>query len=351
MTRTQSAYTPVTLASKPLADHNRLGLDYMREADALPYSQTIWDAHTHINTPDSARVFRDVMDLYQIEKVWSMTKLEHVPALQEIFGQRIEFIAVPNFSAKDDPGTFTTDWYKRIEQFADLGTKIAKFWAAPRAADFLPNFHVHNPDFKKAMHIARDCGMMFMTHIGDPNTWFATHYKDANKYGTKATHLQSLKELLEEFSDTPWIAAHMAGHPEHLDTLAELLNQHPNLYIDTSATKWMIRELSKQARQDLITFLETFAGRIFFGSDIVTADDHGNSAFDLYASRYWSLRTLWETAYNGPSPIVDPDLHALDPSLPETATCQLEGKFIPQHLLQDLYHDAAKNFFAKIYPQ
>ncbi|MHC4590503.1 MAG: hypothetical protein ACYTAQ_14535 [Planctomycetota bacterium] len=31
-------------------------------------------------------------------------------------------------------------------------------------------------------------------------------------------------------------------------------------------------------------------------------------AFDLYASRYWALRTLFETDHVGPSPIADPDL-------------------------------------------
>jgi hypothetical protein len=35
-------------------------------------------------------------------------------------------------------------------------------------------------------------------------------------------------------------------------------------------------------------------------------------AYDLYASRYWALRTLLESEYEGESPIADPDLYMLD---------------------------------------
>jgi hypothetical protein len=36
-------------------------------------------------------------------------------------------------------------------------------------------------------------------------------------------------------------------------------------------------------------------------------------AYDLYASRYWALRTLLERDYHGESPIADPDLHLVNP--------------------------------------
>jgi hypothetical protein len=41
------------------------------------------------------------------------------------------------------------------------------------------------------------------------------------------------------------------------------------------------------------------------------ASNH-TEAYDLYASRYWALRTLFESSYDGPSPIADPDLHMID---------------------------------------
>ena len=156
----------------------------------------------------------------------------------------------------------------------------------------------------------------------------------------------------------------MGGWPEDLEFLDGLLERHPNLHLDTSATKWMVRELSRHSRDDLIAFLTRHSGRILFGSDIVTRDAHlsppedgettsepsnPEDAFELYASRYHALRTLWETDHEGTSPIVDPDLHKVDPERYEpTDAPLLNGKAIPHELLQVLYHDAAMGFLDKV---
>ena len=122
----------------------------------------------------------------------------------------------------------------------------------------------------------------------------------------------------------------------------------------------MIRELSKHPREKLVDFLENWRGRILFGSDIVTSNDHLSAevddddqlghtqiherAFDLYASRYWALRTLLETDYTGESPIADPDLAMLNAQRYDAMSApQLNGKCFPSSLLKPLLHDAAKN--------
>ena len=68
-------------------------------------------------------------------------------------------------------------------------------------------------------------------------------------------------------------------------------------------------------------------------------------AFDLYASRYWSLRAMFENDGSFESPIVDPDLHMVDPQqhAPDDApevTCHNLGA----ELLRTLYHDGAAQF-------
>jgi hypothetical protein len=40
----------------------------------------------------------------------------------------------------------------------------------------------------------------------------------------------------------------------------------------------MVRELSKHSRDELIAFLRRFKGRVLFGSDIVTAEEHITTA-------------------------------------------------------------------------
>jgi predicted TIM-barrel fold metal-dependent hydrolase len=206
------------------------------------------------------------------------------------------------------------------------------------------------------MDEAAALGMTFLVHVADPDTWFATRYRDATIYGTKRSHYEPLERLLDEYR-VPWIAAHMGGSPEDLPFIASLLERHPNLHLDTSATKWMVRELSRHPRAEIIRFLERWRGRILFGSDIVTSDDHlhagakatemaakardAESAFDLYASRYWALRVLWERDVEIESPISDPDLAMVDPRRSVDDAPVLSGKALPPDLLRTLYHDAA----------
>ena len=332
--------TLATLNKMPINDANRLGLDYRAEAGRFTYDGPIIDIHTHIGTVEAARLYFEVADLSGITKAVSMTKLENCRAIKDAFGDRIEFIAVPNYEARDEPGTFTTDWLKRMEQFRERGCRIIKFWAAPRGRDLHPDaFHLDSPARRESIKLAYDLGYrIFMTHVGDPDTWFATKYSNAQKYGTKIEHLKQLEDLLDEYQDVTWIGAHMSGYPEDLDYVQGILDRHPNYIIDTSATKWQVRELSKHPAR-FRQLCDNNPGRIVFGTDIVA--NNANLDFDLYASRFWALRTLIETAYDGPSPIVDPDLSMVDPSMDEKSTATLRGAQITGETLKALYHDAA----------
>jgi hypothetical protein len=302
--------------------------------------------------------------MYGIGLTYSMTHLEQVPAMRGIFGDSIRFIAVPNWQGEDKRHHMGRGFVERIEGYHRAGCRIAKFWAAPRSIDIARKIgdaslmKLNSPFRIEAMQAAHDLGMIFMTHVADPDTWFSTKYADATVYGTKRQHYEPLEELLERFTQ-PWIAAHMGGSPEDLEFLSGLLQRHPNLYLDTSAAKWIIRELSKHPRNELISFLERFRGRVMFGSDIVTMDEHfapadqkmemaakannADQAFDLYASRYWALRTMWETDYRGESPIADPDLNMVDPQrFDDMSAPELVGRSLPDELLRSLYHNAAE---------
>ncbi|MCX5660633.1 MAG: amidohydrolase family protein [Planctomycetota bacterium] len=318
---------------------NLLGLQYRQEASALPWRGPIWDVHAHINDVESARLFFQAADAFGIERVWSQQPYDQLDALRAEFGERIQFIAVPDYFRRNEPDTFTTNWLKRIEQFAAKGARCCKFWAAPRGRDLTPHLSLDTPIRREGMRLARSLGMMFMTHVGDPDTWFATLYRDANKYGTKPHQYEPLERLLDEFGDVPWIGAHMAGDPEHLDHLQDLLDRHANLYLDCSATKWMVRELSKHPLE-FRSFVQRNPGRVLFGSDIVASK--ADMSFDLFASRYWALRTLLETDHDGPSPIVDPDLKMVDPSMPADSSPRLRGAKLDPASLGMLYHGAAK---------
>lgn len=332
---------------QPINDANRSGLDYRTEANALgkPTCGGIWDVHTHLRDLEAAKLYFEAADCFGIERAWSMTNLEQMGPIEEVYGDRIRFIAVPNYDKRDEPDTFTTDWLTRIERFRGRGVTMVKFWAAPRGRDMHPALRLDSPQRDEAMKLALSLGYQtFMTHVADPDTWFATMYADAEKYGLKAEHYEPLERLLDRYCDVPWIAAHMGGHPEDLEHLQHLLDRHPNLHLDTSAAKWMVRELSKRP-DELRDFCERNVGRVLFGTDIVADSRDERLSFDLMASRFWVMRTLLETTYVGPSPIVDPDLHMVDPTASEKATAHLRGAGVAGDALEAIQRGAAMRLF------
>ncbi len=124
----------------------------------------------------------------------------------------------------------------------------------------------------KAVELAQSLKMGVMVHIADPDTWFATKYADAARFGEKKRHYDSLERMMDRY-EGPWIAAHMGGYSEDLEFLGGLLDRHPNLSIDTSATKWVVREVSKHPVEKARAFFVKYRTRIVFGSDIVTTDE------------------------------------------------------------------------------
>ena len=346
---------------------NRFGWDYRAlsgQLQKLPFAIT--DAHSHVNGARACAILREAMDLYGIGSIWSMTYLEQVPAVRAELGDRLRLIAVPDFASKDRKHSLGAGFLERIGKYHELGSRLCKIWAAPRSVDFAIEagdatmFQLDAPLRVAAMELASSLGMSLMVHIADPDTWFQTRYSDAARYGTKSAQYLPLERLLDRFS-APWLAAHMGGWPEDLHFLAGILDRHPNLFLDTSATKWIVREISKHPRGAVHAFLERFRGRILFGSDIVTTDEHMSAgdaksemaakasrpedAFDLYASRYWALRTLWESDFDGESPIADPDLAMVDPKqFTALDAPRLQGKHLSPSLLKSLYVEAAENF-------
>jgi len=346
---------------------NRLGLDY--EAEALRFGAPVCpmiDAHAHINGERAAQVYKRVSDLYGIERVYSQTQLVQADAVREVMGDRVSFVAIPEYMHEDRQWAHTVGFLENLDQWHARGARMVKFWGAPRLRDYVSTMGLAPEEivpFDSAWKLrvaekAKSLGMMLMVHCADPDTWFETMYSDSSKYGTKESQYESLERLLEK-TGMPCMAAHMGGWPEDLDFLSGLLDRHPKLILDTSATKWMIRELSKHETGELVAFLDRYAGRILFGSDIVTSDEHltatdpenpsfGNQlanseheAFELYASRYWALRTMYETSYRGESNIADPDLMMVDPDHFDALSAPaLHGHALDAARLCVLYRDA-----------
>ena len=348
--------------TKKATPSNRLGLDY--RAGFAPPPVPIIDAHAHINGARAAAIYAEARRLYGVERVFSQTQLAQAEAVRDVLGETIHFVAIPEYMSPDPKHAHTEGFLENIARWHELGARMVKFWCAPRGRDFGKEFGdptimtLDNPWRRRQMDRAAELGMVFMMHVADPDTWFASKYTDSSFYGTKREQYEQLERAADDYPDVPWLLAHMGGSPEDLVFLDGLLTRYPQFVLDTSATKWMVRELSRQPREELLAFLMKFRGRVLFGSDIVTMDAHmsddagprnmgaqastEDEAFDLYASRYWALRTMLETDYDGESPIADPDLAMVEPEKYDAMSApRLVGKGLPREVLVDLYRGAA----------
>ncbi len=315
-------------------DWNRTGVDFHRPMPRPKVNGIVIDFHCHLHAHRHAKLWFETGAHYGIDCFVSMTPLEEALGVQRDWIGRVQFIVVPRWQ---DPSTdWVEDWLRRLEAFYNLGSRIVKFHMAPGTM-VMRGARLDSPKYRPLFREIVARKMMIMTHVGDPDTWYGGKYSDASKYGTRDEHYAMWEGMLQEYRGVPWVGAHMGGNPENLPRLQSLLDRFPDLMLDCSATRWLVREIS--ARRDAAReFFIRNGHRILFGSDQVSSDDRG---FDFLASRFWCHRKLWETAYAGPSPIFDPDL-------PEDNQPTLRGLALPDPVLQRMYHDNAIELLAKV---
>ncbi len=315
---------------------NRLGLNYCQPPAPRAPEMRILDVHSHVHLSRSAAAFFEAAALYGPERIISMSPMEDARALQAEHGDRIGFIAVPQWRGFEESHSFRQSWLADLVAFWELGARVMKFWVAPpMRAQF--GLTLDHEFFEPVIRRALELGYDFMVHVGDPDEWFLPggRYDDPRRFGTKADQYPQLEWFLERVAPRFVIAAHMGGRIEDPEFLNDLLARHSNLYLDTSATKWIVRGVAARPAAVRDVFL-AHPDRLLFGSDLVVADQYD---FQHYASRYWAQRTMWETAYDGESPIEDPDA----PAAP-----RLRGIDLPTQVLRKLYwENAAKLGFAQ----
>jgi predicted TIM-barrel fold metal-dependent hydrolase len=322
---------PPALAPANPKEYNRLNLDYRQPMNRAPVRGTVVDFHCHLLGARHAKVWFEAADHYGIDFFCTMSPLEEAVSLQRDWGNRLHFITIPQWQ---NPSF--DDWLRRLEMFYNLGSRIIKFHMAPSTM-FSRKYSLDSPQIRQIIRQAVDRGMMIMTHVGDPDTWYSKKYTDKEKFGTREDHYKIWEAALEEFREYPWVGAHLGGNPENLERLQSLLDRFPNLSLDNSATRWMVREISAR-RDEARAFMIRNADRILLGTDQVSGDDRN---FDFLASRFRAHRLLWESDYAGPAPILDPDL-------PEDQQPTLRGLSLPPDVLQKIYHDNAVKLMKRV---
>jgi hypothetical protein len=289
----------------------------------------IADMHTHMTEPRTDHELVEAARIYGIRRIAAIAPLQTGLALKARFPEEI-VLAVRPFRERQPIDALVRRSVEIVAAAKAADAPLIKFWFAPRIRDRL-EFLFDDPRLDPVFEAIARHGLGVLIHVSDPDRWFETKY-DPKKYGTKADQYPMLETRLRQYPSVPFLAAHMGGDPEHLDHLAELLRRYPNLYLDTSATKWIVRELGRQ-RQAARAFFARWADRICFGTDQVVLE-----ASDpvRYTVRYWVHQMFWETDLECPSPIPDPDADG---------TPVLRGLDLPEDVLRQVYWENAARVF------
>jgi predicted TIM-barrel fold metal-dependent hydrolase len=104
---------------------------------------------------------------------------------------------------------------------------------------------------------------------GNP-TWA---FSDRSKFPPFRELLDEQVRLFARHPKTTFIALHMASWPENLDYVSQLLERHPNVFVEFGARQ---QELGRQPRRTKRLFMD-YQDRILFGTDYsVSAEMYRN---------------------------------------------------------------------------
>lgn len=291
----------------------------------------IIDSHVHLGDPRAGSHLVRAGRRYDVEWFVAICRLADVRRLRRRFGRSLLFNIWLNHDHRDDAARFAAVNRDLVFRAADLGCVSMKFWYKPEFNE-QTGFYFDDPRLDPVFEAMRQAGLSALVHIADPDVWWRHRYADPQRFEAKRFTYRQLTNTLGRYPDLRVQVAHMGGNPEDLAFLDGLLRRYPNCYLDTSATKWVVRELGRQPQRARDFFI-THADRLLFGTDLVA---FRHATFEHHCSRYWVHRFLYEQAGVVPSPIDDADA---------TGPVHIVGFDLPPILLRRLYFENAVEFY------
>ena len=297
------------------------------------------DYHNHLDSQDAGELLR-IMDACDVQLLVSITMetgkagLRQMDRLRQAAPDRFATIGWMDWSGVERRD-FAAVACGRLEQMVEHGACGIKFWKdlGLRVRDSTGALLSIDDDrlapiFSKAAELK----LPVMFHTADPDAFFAPVDPQNERYEELAAHPNwsfsnapvTKRELLEQRNrviarhpDTTFVGAHLAECGEDLAYLAQLLDAHPNLYIDISART---PELGRQPYTARNFFLK-YVDRILFGTDLLPE-------IDMYRLHYRFLETADEY-FEYPS-------HAS-----RQGRWNIYGLFLPEDVLRKVYRENA----------
>ncbi len=302
------------------------------------YTGPIFDAHTHIGTIDKISKMIAIEDDFGVSAQIGIVHDEGgFQAAKEWYPHR--FVFAKYLSLSDMARYNVEPVLDEISHLQEQGYSLAKSWFGPRWRDYIEgvkkDFRIDHPRLAPIFQALEDNGIPLIIHMGDPDTYYASQYRDSEKYGTKEEHLRQIEEVIILHPKLKFQIPHLGAQPEihRLPALAQWMEKFPNVVVDTASSRWMARELSKDVKKAR-EFMIKYSDRVLFGTDLSSNRENHD-----FSGRYVAQRILWETSKRG-TPLPFPDADTKD-----TGGTAINGLNLPLSVLGKLYWENANRIY------
>ncbi len=247
------------------------------------------DVHTHFG-PDAADRALKLMADHGIDACINLSGgapghgLEEQLAVAKRFPGRVFVFTNLDFSLAQEHADFPARMVKQLEIAQAMGAKGVKI---PKGLGLgyrdveKKLIAVDDPRLDPVFEAAGTLGLPITIHVGDPVAFWQPVTRENERYAELSVHprwsyagrpvptwedlFAALTRRIARHPKTTFISVHFGNAPEYPERVAALLDQYPNLYVDTAAR---IPEIGRYPADKMRALFAKHAGRILFGTDL-----------------------------------------------------------------------------------
>jgi len=212
---------------------------------------------------------------------------------------------------------------------------------------------VDDPGLDPLFEQAGKLGMPVAIHVGDPKAFWKPATPDNERWDELQAHpewsfygqpVPTWEQLYAAFERrvarhprTIFIGVHFGNDPEDPGRVAQMLDKHPNLYIDTAAR---IPEMGRHDPAKMRRFFEKYQDRILFGTDTGVGPEDADMMFgstgpvpptaadeERFFRESWRYFETTDKQFESPTPI--------------QGRWKIDGIGLPDAILRKVYYENA----------
>lgn len=335
-----------------LRDFHPRSMLHVPEHQVLRAKFPVIDVHQHV---DDARGIGDHIPPERLIQIMDATNVKKIVILTGMWGDKLQKVLDElvkphpdrfmvftqiDFSKINDPN-FSDEMVQQLDDAVARGARGLKQLKDLGLEDRDKSGKLIPVDDPRLDPIWEECGRLGIPvaiHTTDPEAFFLPVDGNNERYDELMENpswsfygkgLPSKQEILAQrdrvfakHPQTKFIALHMANWPENLDYVANLLDTHPNVYVEFGAREAELGREPQRAREFFIKYQD----RIMFGADF-TAEE------EMYRNHFRWLETDDEYFdYFG---------------YPGQGRWKIYGMRLPDGVLEKIYHLNAEKLFAE----